>query len=188
MADVLKYGDHVHLQNGYNSWKGGYLDTNGHADGSSGGKYGVSTAESASRGKGTGTWEVLSAEGKANGTEVTSGDIIYLRNLYGGDGGYLDTNGHAPAPNEYEVLTSPGRDRAAGTGRWRVFADSSTTDDNKVRHGDVVRLLNGYNDWRGGFLDTCHQGPEAGLYGVSTSFYSDRGKGTGQWKFSKATA
>ncbi|MDL5206258.1 hypothetical protein [Streptomyces sp. ALI-76-A] len=36
MANELKYGDKVHLQNGYSSWAGGYLDTNGHS--SDGGK------------------------------------------------------------------------------------------------------------------------------------------------------
>ncbi|WP_244190280.1 hypothetical protein [Streptomyces hygroscopicus] len=94
MANELKYGDQIHLQNAYNNWAGGYLDTNGHST-DSGAKYGVSTAESSARGEGTGTWEILSATGKAAGTTVASGDLIYLRNLYGGDGGYLDTNGHA---------------------------------------------------------------------------------------------
>ncbi|MEU6997576.1 hypothetical protein [Nonomuraea sp. NPDC046570] len=186
MADVVKYGDLVHLQNGYNSWQGGYLDTNGAAN--DGNKYGVSTAASPTRAKGTGTWEILSASGKAAGADVVTGDVVYLRNLYGGDGGYLDTCGHAPAPNKYEVSTSHGKDRATGTGRWRVFAETSSPDDSKVRIGDVVHLLNGYDSWNGGFLDTCHGGPPAGLYGVSTSLYSDRAPGTGEWKFSKATS
>src|SRR5687767_2306381 len=94
MANEIKYGDQIHLQNGYNSWQGGYLDTNGHSA-ASGGKYSVSTADTPTRGKGTGTWEILSAAGKTVGQPVISGDLIYLRNLYGGDGGYLDTNGHA---------------------------------------------------------------------------------------------
>lgn len=38
VANELKYGDKVHLQNGYNSWAGGYLDTNGHSS-DSGAKY-----------------------------------------------------------------------------------------------------------------------------------------------------
>ncbi|MFI6726482.1 hypothetical protein NRF20_17945 [Streptomyces sp. R-74717] len=98
MANELKYGDKIHLQNGYNGWKGGYLDTNGHST-DSGGKYAVSTAESPTRGEGTGTWEILSLTGKAVGSPVISGDVIQLRNLYGGDGGYLDTNGHATVPS-----------------------------------------------------------------------------------------
>ncbi|MEU7891771.1 hypothetical protein AB0B45_02775 [Nonomuraea sp. NPDC049152] len=184
MADVVKYGDKIHLQNGADDWKGGYLDTNGGAN--DGNKYGVSTASSPTRAVGTGTWEITSATGKAVGAEVLTGDVVYLRNLFGGDGGYLDTCGGAPAPNKYEVSTSHGKDRATGTGRWRVFAASSSPDDARVRVGDVVHLLNGFNDWNGGFLDTCHAGPAEGLYGVSTSLYLNRGNGTGQWKFSKA--
>jgi len=189
VADVLKYGDKVHLQNGYDSWKGGYLDTCGHD--TTGNKYGVSTADSPTRAEGTGTWEISSATGKAVGAEVLTGDVIYLRNLYGGDGGYLDTCGHATGEatgNKYEVSTSAGKDRAAGTGRWRVFAESSSPNDTKVREGDLVHILNGYKDWNGGFLDTCGHDTTGNKYGVSTSDYCDRGKGTGTWKFVKAKA
>ncbi|GAA3016860.1 hypothetical protein [Streptosporangium longisporum] len=188
-TDVLTYGDKIHPQNGYNSWNGGYLDTNGHATGN---KYGVSTASTPARAPGTGTWEILSATGKPAGADVISGDTVHLHNLYGGDGGYLDTNGHATAPNKYEVTTSSVKDRATGTGRWRVFAESSTPNDSKVREGDVLRFLNGYDDWKGGFLDTAHAGPAGGLYEVSTSDYSDRSSGqgvpgTGTWKATKTT-
>jgi hypothetical protein len=185
VADVLKYGDKAHLQNGYNSWQGGYLDTNGHAD-CGGNKYNVSTADSPTRAPGTGTWEITSVTGKAVGAEVLSGDVIYLRNLYS-EGTYLDTCGHADCGgNKYLVSTSPAKDRAVGTGRWRVFAESSSPTDSQVREGDLVHLLNGYDDWNGGFLDTCGAGPAGGKYGVSTSAYIDRGEGTGTWKFSKA--
>jgi hypothetical protein len=185
VADVLKYGDRVHLQNGYQDWKGGYLDTNGHAD-CGGNKYNVSTADSPTRGPGTGTWEILSATGKAAGAEVLSGDVIYLRNLYD-QGTYLDSCGGASCGgNKYGVSTSPGKDRAAGTGRWRVFAESSSPDDTKVREGDLLHFLNGYNDWNGGFLDSCGAGPPQGKYGVSTSNYLDRGNGTGTWRTTKA--
>jgi hypothetical protein len=116
MANELKYGDQVHLQNGYSSWAGGYLDTNGHSS-DGGAKYGVSTADSPTRGEGTGTWQILSAAGKAVGANVVSGDLVYLRNLYGGNGGYLDTNGHATDSQKdnggkFNVLTSKDKDRA----------------------------------------------------------------------------
>jgi hypothetical protein len=189
-TDILKYGDKIHLLNGYNNWKGGYLDTNGHVAGN---KYGVSTASTPTRAAGTGTWEIISVAGKPVGAEVVSGDTVYLRNLYGGDGGYLDTYGHSAAPNKYEVTTSPMKDRDAGTGRWRVFAEGSTPTDSKVREGDVLHFLNGYDDWNGGFLDTMGHGPAAALYEVSTSDYSDRGlgqgaSGTGRWKAFKAAS
>jgi hypothetical protein len=105
MIDILRY-EKGSSSEWLHNWQGGYLDTNGHAQPN---KYGVSTADSPTRATGTGTWEITSAAGKAVGAEVLSGDAIYLRNLYGDDGGYLDTNGHAPAPNKYECRPRPAR-------------------------------------------------------------------------------
>jgi len=58
MAAELRYADRIHLENGYNDVKGGFLDTNGH---SPAGKYGVATAATSARGAGTGTWQIESA-------------------------------------------------------------------------------------------------------------------------------
>ncbi|MBX4179034.1 hypothetical protein K3A88_31445, partial [Streptomyces geysiriensis] len=121
MADELKYGDRIHLRNEYNNAGGGYLDTNGHSS-AGGALYGVSTADTPTRGPGTGTWEVGSAEGKAAGTPVESGDLITLRNLFK-DGSYLDTNGHASADQKkaggkYDVHTAKTADRGTGTAEW----------------------------------------------------------------------
>jgi hypothetical protein len=190
MANELKYGDQVHLQNGYNSWAGGYLDTNGHSS-DGGAKYGVSTADSPTRGEGTGTWQILSAAGKAVGANVVSGDLVYLRNLYGGDGGYLDTNGHATADQKnsggkFNVSTSKDKDRAPGTGRWRLFAQaSSPAGDQNVRPGDVIHLWNTYGD-NGGFLETNGGGPTGGKYDVCTNAYYNRAQNVGDWKLHRA--
>ncbi|MEU5657283.1 hypothetical protein ABZ802_16905 [Streptomyces sp. NPDC047737] len=187
MANELKYGDKIHLQNGYNGWTGGYLDTNGHST-DSGGKYAVSTAESPTRGEGTGTWEILSPNGKTAGTPVVSGDVIQLRNLYGGDGGYLDTNGHATADQRnagarYNVSTSKDRDRApgSGTGRWRITARTSSPTDGNIRPGDVIQLWNLYAD-NGGFLETNGGGPAGGKYDICTNAYSNRSSDVADWK------
>ncbi|MGW7066830.1 hypothetical protein ACWGII_15325 [Streptomyces sp. NPDC054855] len=192
MANELKYGEQIHLQNGYNGWQGGYLDTNGHSS-ASGGKYQVSTAETPARGKGTGTWEILSASGKGAGQPVVSGDVVYLRNLYGGDGGYLDTNGHASdvqktAGAKFDVATSEARDRAAGTGRWRIFAQTSTPADQYVRAGDVVHLWNLYGD-NGGFLETNnHSTADGGKYDLCTNAYFNRSSNVADWKIHKTQA
>ncbi|WP_438030585.1 hypothetical protein [Sorangium sp. So ce233] len=192
MGDVLKYGDKVHIQNSYNDWQGGYLDTCGNSD--TGIKYGVSTSATPTRAVGTGTWEILSATGKASGQEVLSGDIIYLKNLYGGNGGYLDACGHAsPSPCIYKVGTADQQDRASiGTAKWRVFAQTSAPIDNKVRENDIVHFFNESNHKNapGGFLDTY--GDASGIsagnkYNVVTCAYVDRaGKGTGSWRMIKA--
>ncbi|MFK4066443.1 hypothetical protein [Streptomyces sp. NPDC029674] len=190
MANELKYGDHIHLQNGYNGWQGGYLDTNGHSA-AGGGKYNVATADTPTRGKGTGTWEIASASGKSSGQPVVSGDLIYLRNLYGGDGGYLDTNGHASdaqkgAGAKYDVSTSQSKDRAAGTGRWRVFARTSSPADQNIRVGDVVHLWNTYGD-NGGFLETNdHSTLQGGKLDLCTNAYFNRSSDVADWKIHKA--
>ncbi|GAB3213469.1 hypothetical protein SAMN02745673_04535 [Marinactinospora thermotolerans DSM 45154] len=182
MANEIRYGGLIHLQNGYNNWAGGYLDTNGHRPAPA--KYGVSTADTPTRGAGTGTWEVLSATGKAAGSLVNSGDVIYLRNLYQDDGGYLDTNGHASdaqkqSGGKYDVSTSPGRDRAQGTGRWRILAQTSGTLDQSVRLGDVLLLWNLYDN--GSFLET-NSTSGAGLYDVCTNAYFNRAADVAYWK------
>ncbi|MFB8766785.1 hypothetical protein VSQ78_03655 [Nocardiopsis alba] len=188
MANEIKYGDLIHLLNGYNDWAGGYLDTNGHRPAPA--KYGVSTADTPTRGPGTGTWEVLSAEGKADGTAVISGDVVYLRNLYQDDGGYLDTNGHASddqkrSGGRYDVSTSPGKDRGEGTGRWRIFAQTSSPTDQAVRLGDVLLLRNLYGS--GSFLETnSTAGP--GLYDVCTNAYFNRAEDVTLWKALTAEA
>lgn len=190
MADVLKYGDKVHIQNGYSNWSGGYLDTNGGSQ-QSGALYGVSTADTPTRGKGTGTWEVVSATGKKAGEQVLSGDVLHLRNLWANDGGYLDTNGHAASSQgpaaKYDVSTSKDRDRAGEhTGSWRIFAQTSAPADQAVRFGDIVILWNLYSA-TGSFLET-NGGTSAvgGKYDVCTSAYWNRSSNVGDWRISRA--
>ncbi|MFE7614141.1 hypothetical protein [Streptomyces sp. NPDC057496] len=187
MAEALKYGDRIHLQNGYGSWGGGYLDTNG-ASSANGAVYGVSTAESPTRGTGTGTWEIASAQGKTTGTPVSSGDLITLRNLYGA-GSYLDTNGHATeaqkkAGGKYDVLTAKNDDRGTGTAEWRIFAQTSTPQDTVVHIGDTVHLWNTYGG-NGGFLETNGAGPTGGKYDVCTNAYYNRTGNVTDWRISR---
>ncbi|MGW4231231.1 hypothetical protein ACWEF9_18385 [Streptomyces sp. NPDC004980] len=189
MAEALKYGDRIHLQNAYSNWGGGYLDTNGHST-ATGGVYGVSTADSPNRGQGTGTWEVASADGKATGTPVTSGDLVTLRNLYSSAGSYLDTNGHAPAEQKksgakYDVHTAKGADRGTGTAEWRIFARTSDPKDGLVHIGDTVYLWNVYGG-NGGFLETNGAGPAAGKYEVVTNAYYNRTADVADWRISRA--
>lgn len=186
MAGELNYGDLVHLQNGFSSWQGGYLDVNG-ASSDSGAVYGVSTADTPTRDRQSGTWEVLSATGKNTGESVLSGDVVYLRNLYG-SGSWLDTNGGADATQQaaggkFNVLTSSVRDRATGTGRWRVTARTSSPLDQRVRYNDVVHLWNLWAD-NGGFLET-NGGTTAsgGKYDVCTNAYWNRSGDVADWRF-----
>ncbi|WP_432081542.1 hypothetical protein [Streptomyces sp. WAC 04229] len=188
MADVLKYGDKIHLQNGYANWIGGYLDTNGVSQ-ATGAVYKVSTADSPERGEGTGTWEIGSAEGKAAGTPVSSGDLITLRNLYAA-GSYLDSNGlttadQKKAGGKYDVSTAKSADRGTGTAEWRIFAQTSSPQDRAVHISDTVHLWNTYAG-NGGFLETNGGGPVGGKYDVCTNAYYNRASNVADWRISRA--
>jgi hypothetical protein len=183
-----------HILNGYNSWKGGYLDSNGSS--TDGDTYNVSTNASKARDlSGTGTW-ILVCETKRPGADVVSGDVVHLKNMYGaggdgsGPGSYLDTINHF-INGKYKVETSVSPKRDGGSGSWQLQAQASSPPDGKVRYGDVVQLINqcGAN---GGFLDT-YGSSNAGtgaLYAVTTAYYSDRvpGQLTASWKILSAAA
>lgn len=191
MANELRYGDRIYLQNLYGG-DGGYLDTNGGASGG-GAKYQVSTATVPNRGPGTGTWEIVSGSCQATGAPVKSGDIIYLRNLYQNDGGYLDVNGGASSDQQnaggiYDVSTAWGKDRDGNSSRWQIFDVSSSPQDGIVRLNDTVQLWNTYSN-RGGFLETNGTSSASGArYDVDTNAYSNRGNSNVTfWKILPAT-
>ncbi|MQY13346.1 hypothetical protein SRB5_34920 [Streptomyces sp. RB5] len=181
---VLTYGTTITLHNLWNS-DGGYLDSNGYSQ-QPGAYLAVSTANTPTRGPGTGSWKVLSATGKNNGAPVVSGDIVYLVNQWDhGHGGYLDTNGRSTrAGARLNVSTTKSATRIAGsTVKWHVLDKTSSPRDGKVRIDDTVNLLNDYRSAQGGFLDTNGYETRPGAkLAVSTSYYSDRGVGTGSWK------
>ncbi|MFJ5921845.1 hypothetical protein ACIQF6_04450 [Kitasatospora sp. NPDC092948] len=178
----LTYGSIILLQNQYQG-DGGYLDTNGRS-GQPGAVYNVSTNQAPnSRGHKTSEWKVVSATGKANGTNVVSGDVVFLVNQYG-NGTYLDTNGVENRQGaKYGVSTTDLPDRGPGTSKWHIFDKTSDPRDGLVRLHDVVHLLNDYASADGGFLDTNGASAQSGAkFAVSTSYYTDRGPGTGSWK------
>jgi hypothetical protein len=120
LAGVLKYGDKVHLQNGYANWQGGYLDTYGNEPAPK--RYGVFTTNSQDRaGQGTGSWRVCAAGSSPPDSKVREGTLVHLLNGYANwQGGYLDTYGNEPAPKRYGVFTTNSQDRAGqGTGTWK---------------------------------------------------------------------
>ncbi|WP_329524737.1 hypothetical protein [Streptomyces sp. NBC_01462] len=129
-------------------------------------------------------WKVVSATGKANGSHVTSGDVVYLVNQYS-TGTYLDTNGHSTRSGaKYDVSTTATKNRGPGTSKWHIFGETSSPADGRIRTDDVVNLLNDYGSANGGFLDANGlSGQQGGAkYDVTTSPYTDRGPGTGSWK------
>jgi hypothetical protein len=192
MANELLYGDQIHLQNGYMGFQaGGFLDTYNNLPSPM--LHCVATANSPTRAAGSGTWEVLSASGQAKGQPVLSGDLIHVHNLYSSDGGYLDTYDNVGSiqgsvGGMYVVGTSQAPDRDdLGTGRWRIFGQTSSPYDRRVRIGDVVHFWNLYQG-SGGFLETNQNNDNPGLMldVCTNAYYNRENVQVADWKILKA--
>ena len=154
MANVIRIGSIIHLQNGEN----GYLDTRGRVKDKpefwnvAGTELlFVTTHEQRDRDRGSGSWRIVSADGKTDGEGLGIGDTIHLLNMYP-DAGYLDSCGwvvHLPPFKEYEaivksaVFTSGVPNRDNGTGQWKIKSDSKQ-DGDSVYEGDELRFENGF--------------------------------------------
>ena len=185
----LKYGRLYHIQNGFNTWKGGYLDTRG--GGCEDNALCVSTAASPDRQPGalTGKWKIVSAAAtpKADGQPVLSGDLIHLQNQYDHNGQktWLDTRGRGCQDNFLCVSTATSKDRDQGSGTWRIILDSGG---GEVPEGEGhVHLQNIYkgSPALGGFLDTRGSGCAENLLCVSTSSTWERDLESTHWRFGR---
>ena len=167
----VMYGDMVKLINQYNP-ANGYLDTFGH---SGRGGYGVETSPNPDRDGGSGTWQVVSNNGRSG--PIAYGDMLKLVNQYNAANGYLDTCCHS-GRGGYGVETSPNPNRDGGSGTWQVVSNNGKS--GNVAYGDMLKLVNQYNA-ANGYLDTCcHSG--RGGYGVETSPNPNRDGGSGTWQ------
>ncbi|WP_369780035.1 hypothetical protein [Streptomyces sp. R33] len=188
MANELKYGDAVTLQNGFASWTGGYLEVNGPGPSSPG--YEVDTASTATCEGLSGTWKIASASGKADGATVTSGDLVFLVSQYNNSTpSYLDVSGGAGYNSgKYSVSASGKQNREGYSGEWFLFAETSSTQDGAIRTGDVVHILSNYGTANGGWLEIMGgaPAPATGLHGVYTNAYANRDNGSGSWRFARA--
>jgi hypothetical protein len=188
-AAPLRYGEIYTIQNGWNNWRGGYLDVRG--GGCEGNALCVSTARSDNRDGDSGAWMIVSAESKAIGTVVRPGDKVYLKNQYryGADdlppyalfGGYLDTRGAGCEDNALCVSTSLQHNRDANSATWTVEGARYN-----VYLGQGLKLRNNYvfqNTTT--YLDTRGGGCDDNLLCVSASFSPNRDGGTGTWRFDR---
>lgn len=117
---VVKSLDDVYLQNQYAQGAGGYLDTRGR--GCSENLLCVSTANSAERDSGSGTWKII-PKFQSSGA-IRENQPVHLVNGYGnGQGGYLDTRGRGCSENLLCVSTAAGSDRDSGSGTWKFIKE-----------------------------------------------------------------
>ena len=180
------YGSQYSIQNGYGNWAGGYLDVNG--SGCDGNVLCVSTSTLVDRDQGSGTWVIESVNPGLNGTPVRCNDKIYLRNIYGGGGTYLDVrNNAATCPqNLFNVSTASGSDRDSGSGTW-IIMPQTCGPTGTVEANVPVHLINCYANGNGGFLDVCGSGCAGDLYCVSTSGQFNRDAGSSLWRLNPSS-
>jgi hypothetical protein len=184
----LIYGSTYYIKNNYSGAPNTYLDVRG--GGCDSNWLCVSTASSKSRDQGSGSWILLSAQGKPNGSAVTAGDLVHLANKYpygssgdfvtGSFGGFLDTRNHDCQNNVSCVSTSASSNRDSKSGTWKIEGSG-----NIIYSQQSLRLRNIYN---GTYLDTRGGGCMGNILCVSTSTSSDRDSGSSSWRFEIATA
>ncbi len=152
---AIKIGSIVNLQNRYPN-DGSYLDAWGAV-------YSkpefrrvptetmfVSTHNDPDRDNGSGSWEIVSANGKDNGEPLVVGDRIHLKNMYPG-GGYLDACGWTEHLRVFEkfvdqtgaVFTTRSPNRDNGTGIW-IVRSGAQPDGTPIAEGDSIAIESSY--------------------------------------------
>jgi hypothetical protein len=191
---TLHYGESFSIQNGYNNWNGGFLDTRNNCSDSES-IFCVSTAYSPNRDSGSGRWIILSALGKKINEPVMADDLVYLANEFGGGfsqspnifygmfGGFLDVKGEGCDDNMMCVSTAYSADRHQSSGTWRIRTAGEIPGPVKV--GQAVRFLS-WHAARGadvaGYLDTRGRGCSDNFLCVSTSWNETRDSGSTLWR------
>ncbi|MBX7170891.1 MAG: transcriptional regulator [Pyrinomonadaceae bacterium] len=151
----INIGSIVHLQNRYPN-DGSYLDAWG--DVWSKPEFEkvptetmfVSTHKKNNRDNGSGSWEIVSADGKSSGETLAVGDRIHLKNMYP-NAGYLDSCGwveHLPIFDKFldqtgAVFTTRSQNRDNGTGVW-IIRSANGEDGTPVFEGDSIAIESSY--------------------------------------------
>jgi len=154
---TIQIGAVIHLENGASG--GGFLETRGRVQDKpvitkwqdARIRTFVMTHENPNRDMGSGSWRVLSAEGKAVGEPLKVGDKIHLLNMYPG-AGYLDSFEWVPNlepfkdyPMTIGVFTANTPTRGGGlSGTWTVHSAAGKADGDPVFEGDAIYLENDY--------------------------------------------
>ncbi len=154
-----RYGDSVRLKNGWNDWRGGYLDANIHSQSVATANYNQHLDPQAD-GLGS-VWVIESAAQKKVGEPVLTNDAIYLRSR---GLGYLGTGDRGCNDNLHcSTLTL---DRPATAGRWRFQLSPDPDEAVEIAPRMFLHLQNDRDGWTGGYLDT--RGPAKGTNATGT--------------------
>lgn len=164
MLMAVVFGDSIGLQN---VAKEEYLDTCGFVSDTSFGymlptqNLQVFTSTTLNRGdRPTGTWAVVSAENKPEGSPLCYGDIIHLENQYP-NGGWLDNCGlvrnlmsfaEFASRQQAVVSTCIQYRQADGTDQWMVLDEMGRSSGKPVAPNDPILLKSQFGD-EGGYLN-----------------------------------
>lgn len=110
----------------------------------------VSTHYNPDRDNGSGSWEIVSADGKSSGEPLAVGDRIHLKNMYP-NAGYLDACGWVEHLRVFEnysdqsgaVFTTRSPNRDNGTGIW-IIRSATGEDGTSVLEGDSIAIESSY--------------------------------------------
>lgn len=153
--NVLKIGSIVNLQNRYPN-DGSFLDAWGDVWSKPEFKQVptetmfVSTHIEPNRDNGSGSWEIVSANGKSVGETLVVGDRIHLRNMYP-YAGYLDACGWTEHLRVFEkfvdqtgaVFTTRSPNRDNGTGVW-IIRSATQPEGSLILEGDSIAIESSY--------------------------------------------
>lgn len=153
--EPINVGSVVHLQNRYPN-DGSYLDAWGAVWSKPEFRQVptetmfVSTHNNPDRDNGSGSWEIVSADGKNGGEPLAVGDRIHLKNMYP-NAGFLDACGwveHLPVFDKFSdqtgaVFTTKSPDRDNGTGIW-IVRSAAEADGSPVLEGDSIAVESSY--------------------------------------------
>ena len=117
---------------------------------------------------------------RKTGPELRYGEVYHIKNSYG-SGSWLDTRGSGCEGNELCVSTATSNTRHRGSGSWKIWHETGSYTGYPVRNGDIVYLVNQYDQPRG-YLDTRGSGCEDNKLCVSTANTGNRDSGSGKWK------
>ena len=111
----------------------------------------VSTHKNPNRDNGSGSWKIVSANGKSDGEPLAVGDRIHLKNMYP-NAGYLDACGwiehlrffYNYSDQSAAVFTTISADRDNGSGTWTIKS-ATEADRSPVLEGDSIALESNLN-------------------------------------------
>ncbi len=152
---IIRIGSIVHLQNRYPN-DGSYLDAWGAVWSKPEFKQVptetmfVSTHNNPNRDNGSGSWEIVSVNGKSEGEPLAVGDRIHLKNMYP-NAGYLDACGWTEHLRVFDkfldqagaVFTTRSPNRDNGTGIW-IIRSATESEGTPVLEGDSIAIESSY--------------------------------------------